>query len=453
MRTVACLLVLFAALPVHPSAWADPWCQFRGAAAGKVPAVKHPMTWSRDLNVAWAAPMEGSGWSSPVVVGDRVFLTYAESADGAPPKGMAAGVASMRSFRGTKPAPHRFVISCLHLETGDVLWDQTVGETTPPVVHPSNTYATESPATDGQRVFTFFATTGTLSAWDCDGDALWRKELGTYPSGNGFGSGSSLATSDGRVYVQYDNDENSFVVAYDAATGEQLWRDDRPAKTSWSTPLIWNNAHRQELVACGADIVTSYDPNDGSVLWRLSGMQSAFSGSPAADSQRIYFGTSGPMSAGPLVAVDAGVDGAIPLDGKFESDRIAWSRTRSGPGMASPVVAGGCLYIPGSGGVLNCYDTETGERHYRTRVPKMKTVVASLWADDERVFMLDEAGTTHIIQTGPEFKLLAANSVDDLVWSSPTIAGEVLLIRGVDNLYCIRDRTTGDELNSDLTEE
>ena len=436
MRTAA---ILFLILAVNASLTADDgWNQFRGPVGGTLAAVEHPLEWSESSNVAWAAPMKGSGWSSPLVVGERVFLTSAESERGTRPKGMMAGVASMRSFRSAKPGKHRFVVSCLDLKSGDKLWSKAVSEAVPPVVHPSNTYATESPATDGKHIVSFFATTGTLTAWDRDGNELWQKELGAYKSGNGFGTGSSLAISDGRVFVQYDNDENSFVAAFDPSTGKQLWRKDRPAKTSWSTPMIWKNSKRKELVTCGSDVVTSYDPTDGSVIWRLTGMKSAFSGSPAMDSKRIYFGTSGPMSAGPLVAVNAGTEGDISLDRNFESEKVAWSRTRSGPGMASPVVAKGYLYIPSSGGILNCYDTQTGERVYRTRVPKRKTVAASLWADEDRVFILDESGTTHIIQSGPEFKLLGANRIDDLVWSTPAIVGDTLLIRGTEKLYCIR---------------
>jgi outer membrane protein assembly factor BamB len=202
--------------------------------------------------------------------------------------------------------------------------------------------------------------------------------------------------------------------------------------------LIWNNEHGTELVACGSDVVTSYNPDDGAVNWRVSGMRSGFSGSPAMDPDRIYFGMSGPSSPAPLVAIDAGLTGDIPLDRKFESEKIAWSRTQSGPGMASPVTSNGLLYIPGSGGILNCYDTKTGERVYRKRVNGMKTVVASLWADENRLFILDEAGTTFVIKSGPEFELLETNKLDDLVWSTPTIAGDTLLIRGVDKLYCIR---------------
>ncbi len=247
-----------------------------------------------------------------------------------------------------------------------------------------------------------------------------------------------MTTLDGTVFVQYDNDEQSFVAAFDGATGEPKWRDDRPTKTSWSTPLIWQKGAMKQLVACGSDVVTAYNPADGTVIWRLSGMQSGFSGSPAMDEQRIYFGNSGPMSQGPLVAVNFDTSGELQLDREFKADEIAWSRTRSGPGMASPVVAKGHIYIPGSGGILNCYNAATGERAYRNRVDKMKTVVASLWADEDQVFILDEDGTTHIIEAGPEYKRLATNKIDDLFWSTPTIAGDTLLLRGVEKIYCIR---------------
>lgn len=418
---------------------ADDWNQFRGSNAGKLAAIEHPLEWTEQKNLAWTTTLAGSGWSSPVVVGERIFLTSAESEKGDRPKGMTAGVASMGSFRNAKPGLHRFAVSCLDLRTGKLLWQKVVGEAVPPVVHPSNTYATESPATDGQHVFTLFATTGTLTAWDLDGNEVWRRELGAYAAGNGFGTGSSLAIADDQVFVQYDNDENSFVAAFDTESGEERWRDPRPPKTSWSSPLVWSPAGKTQLVTCGADVVTAYHPHDGTVIWKLTGMQSAFSGSPAVDAQRIYFGNSGPMSAGPLVAVAAEAEGEIELDKNFQSEQIVWSRTRSGPGMASPIVAGGFLYIPGSGGLLNCYDTQTGERVYRTRVPNMKTVVASLWGDEQRVFILDERGTAFVIKTGPEFELLGTNQIDDLVWSTPTIVGDTLLIRGVEKLYCIRN--------------
>jgi len=287
-------------------------------------------------------------------------------------------------------------------------------------------------------VFTFFATTGSLTAWSLEGELLWRRELGSFKTGNGFGTASSLAVSNDRVFVQFDNEENSFVASFNSDNGEEVWRAKRKSGTSWATPLIWRSGAQEQLVTCGSGIVTAYNPDDGEVIWRVDGVESSFSASPAIDDERVYFGNSGPMSAGPLVAVPSNSRGEIRLNGDFEAQDVAWSRTRSGPGMASPVVSGGRLFIPGSGGILNCYDAASGERIYRTRVPNMGTVAASLWADDQHVFILDENGSTYVIESAPEFRLSATNSIDDLFWSTPAVAGDTLLLRGVERLYCIR---------------
>lgn len=442
MRLLLCLVSL---VVVDRPLLAGDWSQFRGGTAGRLAEVVHPLEWSEETNVAWKVPVSGSGWSSPVVAAGRVFLTAAEAANGARPAGMSAGVASMRSFRKAKPVSHRYVVHCLDLSSGQTLWTKVVGESVPPVVHPSNTYATESPATDGRLVFTFFATTGHLTAWSLDGEEMWSHQLGAHKFGNGFGSGSSLALADGRVFVQNDNDESSFVSAFDAASGELLWRQDRPAKTSWSSPLIWQTESETVLVVCGAGVVTGYAPEDGSTVWSVREIESAFSASPALDAERICFGKSGPMSAGPLVALPAGQRGEIALSDKFEAEQLAWSRTKSGPGMASPVITGGLLYVAGSRGILNVYDAATGERVYRTRVPGMATVAASLWAAEDRVFILDESGKTFVISVGDEFALERSNQLEGLFWSTPAVAGESLLVRSATDLYCIRDSNTREQ--------
>ena len=432
MRTVL-LLGLFVS-----SAQAGDWMQFRGAGMGQVPAVTHPLKWDAETNIAWSVEMAGSGWSSPIVVGDRIFVTAAEAADGSRPKGMMAGVASMGTYRNAKPVEHQFTVSCLSLQDGSQLWKQTVASAVPPVVHPSNTYATESPASDGSHLFTFFATTGTVTAWDLDGKKLWQQDVGTYSTGNGFGTASSLAVGDGMVFVQSDNDEDSFVVAFRTTDGKQIWKQSRESRTSWASPFLWSHNDGQELITCGSGTVTAYDPKTGSVIWQVSGVESSFSSSPAVDGGRMMFGNSGPGSAGPLVAIDAGLTGKVELNKDFEAEQLAWSRTKSGPGMASPVTCQGRLYIPGSGGMLSVYDVGSGERVYRTRISGMKTVAASLWADQERVFILDEAGNTFIIAGGDEYQLLDTNRIEDLFWSTPAIVDDALLLRGVNRLYCVR---------------
>lgn len=425
------------------SAFSADWPQFRGGAGnGVVTELRHPTTWGETENVAWSIELPGGGWSSPIVVGDRVFVTMAISAAGTKPVGMTAGVRNMQSMGlgGTKPKePFQFAVACLNLSDGTMVWQKTLDEKVPPFpVHPSNSFATESPASDGDRVFVYFGAIGLVAALDLEGNELWRKDVGAFKTGNDFGSGSSLALDEGRVFLQYDNDEKSQLIAFDASTGNELWKKERPYKTAWSTPLVWKNSTRTELVVCGEGNVTGYELTTGNELWKLTDIPSSFSASPTADQDRVFFGNSGPFSSGPLVAVKAGNSGETKLIPEKDTPGVAWSKLKSGPGMASPVISSGCLYVPGSGSILNCYDTATGDRVYRDRLPNAATVASSLWASNEYVFILDEGGTCFVVKAGKTFEVVATNKINDLFWSTPSVSGDSLLLRGVNKLYCIR---------------
>jgi outer membrane protein assembly factor BamB len=331
-------------------------------------------------------------------------------------------------------------VICFDLNDGTTKWEKTIVEKQPEYpIHGSNSYATETPATDGERLFVYFAAVGTVAALDFDGNELWRQEIGAFPTGNGFGTGSSLTTGAGKVFVQCDNDQKSFVVAFDAATGEEAWRKNRTGKTSWSTPLFWKNEQRAELITCGSGFVTSYDPASGDELWTMTGISSAFSASPAADGQRIYFGNSGPMSSGPLLAVAPGLSGNSEFSPNAELEGLAWSKMQAGPGMSSPVSVDGRLYIPGRG-ILTCYSTEDGSVAYKERM-ELGSTAASMWAAGNRIFLMDESGKTLVLESGSDFKVVATNQIaDDLFWSTPAVSGKSLLIRGVKKLYCIREQ-------------
>lgn len=414
---------------------AQDWPQFRGPNGnGVLEKLEHPLEWSDTQNIAWSVELPGSGLASPVVHGDLVFLAAAVGAN--PSVSFREGVSDMSPK--TPKAPVKFEVVCYSLKDGTTKWSKTILEKLPQFpIHGSNSYATETPATDGQRLYVYFAAVGVIAALDFDGNELWRKEVGAYPTGNGFGSGSSLTFGDGKVFVQCDNDEKSFVVSFDGATGNELWRKERDGKTSWSTPLFWKNVKRSELVTCGSGFVTSYNPATGEELWTVTGISSAFSASPAGDSQRIYFGNSGPMSSGPLLSVAAGLSGQHEFDPQGSIEGVAWSKMQAGPGMSSPVVVGNHLYISGRG-LLTCYSAADGAVEFKERIP-MGTVAASMWAAGDRVFMLDEAGKTIVLEVGSEPKVVATNQIsDDLFWSTPAIAGNSLLLRGTKRLYCIR---------------
>ncbi len=415
---------------------AQDWPQFRGPQGGGVlEKLEHPLEWANDKNVAWSVELPGSGLSSPIVQGDRIFLTTAIGAN--TPVSFGEGV---RDMRPKKPeSAVKFAVICLKLSDGSQLWEKTLLEKQPEFpIHGSNSYATESPATDGKHLFVYYAAVGLIVALDFDGNEIWKQEIGAYPTGNGFGTGSSVAAGDGHVFIQCDNDKSSFVVAFDATTGNEVWRKARTGKTSWATPLFWKNEKRAELVTCGAGFVTSYDPQTGDELWTLKGIGMSFSASPAVDSQRIYFGNSGPMSSGPLVAVNAGMSGTHEFKSEAPVENLAWSKMQAGPGMSSPVSVNGYLYIPGRG-IMTCYSAQDGTVAFKERL-ELGSMAASLWAAGDRVFLMDESGKTLVLQTGPEMKVVATNQIaDDLFWSTPAVSGKSLLLRGVKKLYCIRE--------------
>ena len=413
---------------------ANDWPRFRGPDGnGIVEKIEHPISWTEDSNLAWKVSLPGGGLSSPVVIGERIFLTAAVGAT--LPKSFAQGVANMRPK--LPEGPVEFQVLCHDLKTGKKLWSRTLAKQRPEFpVHSSNSYATESPAEDGGKLFVYFSAVGKVFALDLDGKQVWSHEVGRYPTGNGFGPGSSILAHSGKVFVQCDNDRKSFLLALNGTDGSVAWRKERQGRTSWATPLLWQHASGKELVACGSGKVTAYNPEDGAIVWNLSGISSSFSASPASDTSRIYFGNSGPRSSGPLVAVNAGTKGEHALGEGADSGGFAWSKSRSGPGMSSPVSVDGFLYVPGRG-MLTCYKAESGEQVYKNRLP-LKSTAASMWGGKGVVFLMDEKGKAVAIETGPEFKILATNEIDDLFWSTPAVAGSSLLLRGSQTLYCIR---------------
>jgi outer membrane protein assembly factor BamB len=361
------------------------------------------------------------------------------------PGGFGGGRGFGGGFGGRGAAPpnavYQWKVLCLNRATGEVLWEQLAKEAKPTIpIHNTNTYASETPITDGERVYAYFGMTG-LYCYNVSGKPLWHKDLGSHPMMMGWGAGSSPALEGDRLFVQCDNEEKSFLVALDKKSGDELWRVERDAKSNWSTPYIWKNSKRTELVTSGKT-VTSYDPATGKVLWELGGNQDGARSSPVADAEHLYVGTGGGMGRnGPLTAVKAGAEGDITPGGGDSSDKyIAWSVPGAGAPMASPLLYNGCLYVLDQrGGILACYDAATGDQHFRQRIEGAKGFTSSPWAYGGNVFCLDEAGTTFVIQPGSEFKLIGTNKLDEMFWSSPAIAHGQLLLRGVDHLYCIAE--------------
>lgn len=445
-RITLCLgfLLCFAANRVA----ADNWPQFRGAKADGVAGSNLPEVWDSTKNVHWKVPLEGEGWSCPVVWGDQVFVTLAAPMDA---DNEASDSDAYRERRGGRPqrsdltkTTYRWQILCLDANIGKDRWRATVRTGNPPIPrHRQNTYATETPITDGNRVYAYFGMTG-LYCYDMQGNRLWEKDLGVYKMRAGWGTSSSPVLFEDKLYLQIDNEEQSFLVAIDAATGQELWRVNRDEPSQYSTPVIWQNSDRNEIVV-GGQVYRSYDPATGDLLWQLDMAGGRSSATPLAVGDRLYVGTEFRNRGGPddgggfLFAVMAGGSGDItPPGGANSSEYVTWKLERSGIQMASPILCKGHLYLlERRSGVLHCINAATGTVAYRSRIPGARAFWASPWTDGEHVFCLDDGGTTHVLAGGPELEVIRKNVIDEEAWATPAIANDAIYLRTVDHLYCI----------------
>jgi outer membrane protein assembly factor BamB len=281
-----------------------------------------------------------------------------------------------------------------------------------------------------------------LYCYDVDGEFVWHRDLGGYPMLGDWGTGSSPILHEGLLYLQIDNEESSFLTALDAATGEDRWRADRGRGSSWSTPMIWRNRTRTELVTNG-DGVRSYDPDTGELLWSLEYPGGRASASPVGDADMLFVGNERRSDGGGgLFAIRAGASGDItPAPGASTSDGVLWSQTDGGPEFASPLLYQGHLYIFGrSRSSVGCYDAKSGlPVEGLERLPGARPFWSSPWGHGDKVFGTDESGTTFVLGAAPALELLATFDIGEEVRSSPAILGDTIILRGVDHVFCIAE--------------
>jgi outer membrane protein assembly factor BamB len=402
------------------------WPQFRGPEAnGLTSEADLPDHWDGEANVKWKATVPGRGWSAPIVANDRVIITTAVS----------EGPDDQNSV-------HRFEVHCYDLDSGQLIWQRVAKQEKPRIPkHNDNTYASETPVTDGQRIVAYFGMTGVF-CYDFDGKLLWQKDLGAFPMRSDWGTASSPAIHDGLVFIQVDNEQESFLVALDAESGYEKWRVSRDEKTNWSSPVIWTNSQRTELVTSG-DVIRSYDPQSGDLLWELTfgGGRSCSSPAPYGDVLLVGREDRSDRGAGPggLFAIRAGASGDITLpEGATQSESVLWSNRRAAAAMASPILVDDFVYVLSrGGGIVGCYDARTGEQVYRERLSGAGGFWASPWAVGGKVFCPSDSGTTHVLEAGSNFQLLHTNQLDGRFWASSALADGVILLRSDDTLYCV----------------
>jgi len=440
------LLTFSLAGPLAAPATAAPtsgdWPQFRGPdGAGIGTDARLPDTWSDTTNVAWKTDLPGRSWSSPIVQGHHVFVTAVVNTgtNEAPKKGLYLG--------GNRPEPspaeHFWKVFGLDLETGKVQWETEVHRGAPKTpIHLKNTYGAETPVADGERVYCLFGGVG-LFALTLEGKAVWSQPLEAHATRSGWGTAASPVLHDGRLYVVTDNDDKAELLAFDARTGKQLWAVARDEKSNWATPFLWQSGRRAELITPGSRAVRSYDPQDGKLLWSLTGMSSIAIPTPVAGDGLLFVSSGYVMDkVRPVYAVRPGAAGDISLKpGESTNEFIAWSNPTGGPYNPSPLYFEGRYYVLFDRGVLSAYDARTGRVLYdRERLPEGFAFTSSPWAAGGRIYCLSEEGVCYVVRAGDKFELLHTNRLgpDDMCMATPAMAGDRLLIRTAARMYCFR---------------
>jgi outer membrane protein assembly factor BamB len=419
--------------------------QFLSVRQSAATATVHPPErWSERENVAWKTELPGLGWSSPIVWGNRVFLTTCVNTGKttAPRKGLYLEDLDANKYP-RMTSEHLWKVYCLDLLSGSVLWQQLAHKGVPAKPHHiKNTLASETPATDGERVYALFGNVG-LFCYDLDGKPLWNYRIEPRETQYGWGTGMSPIVHGDRVYFVNDNDEKSSLFALDKRSGKVIWETPRDEKTNYSTPFVWENELRTELVISGKNWIMSYDLA-GKELWRIKGQSILAIPTPFERFGLLYV-TSGHVAFGEnrFYAIRPGASGNISPDGSAPLSKfIAWYK-KAGPYHPTPLIVGDDLYILFDRGFLSCWKAKTGEMAYeRKRVPNGRGFTSSPWSYAGKIFCINEDGVTFAVKPGPDFQVLYTNKLsdDDMCMATPAIVGDKLLIRSAARLYCIQAR-------------
>lgn len=409
---------------------AENWPAWRGPAAnGLVPSGDPPIEWSEKKNIKWKVALPGSGSSTPAIWGDKILLTTAVQ------MGEEPQVEDRRRDRGVPKVPtvtYRFNIVCLARETGEVLWERTAIEAVPHEGHhPTGSYASYSPVTDGRYVWASFGSRG-LHCYDLDGNRQWSADLLQMETPNSFGEGSSPILVGDAIIVVMDHEGASKIFAFNKTTGDLLWAKDRDERTSWATPLAVNVNGRTEVITLGADRIRSYDPRSGDIIWQSEGLEDDVIPSPVAGHGLLYCATG--YLQPKLRAIELGRTGDL-----SGSDAIKWEINRDTPYVSSPLLYDDRIYVTrGLAGNLSCYDARTGEPIYvREKIEGLKQIYASPIGVAGRIYIADRKGTTVVLEHSDTINVLAINVLDDGFDASPVVIGDELYLKGRTNLYCI----------------
>jgi PQQ-like domain len=450
LRSASVLLVLTgaaaSAAPRLLSAATDNWPGFRGpSASGVADGQRLPDTWNgvKGVNIKWKMAVPGLAHSSPVVWGDRVFVTSAISS--------RADVTFKPGLYGEGTASEdrtkqQWVVIALDRQTGKTVWQRTAYEGVPKEKrHIKATYANATPFTDGRYVVAFFGSQG-LYAFDMQGRLAWQKDLGVLNTGAydlpeyEWGTASSPIIYKDLVIVQCDTQDESFVMASDVKTGKTVWKTARKELPSWGTPTVVQpqGGGPAELVTNASNFIRGYDPDTGAERWRLGGSSKITAPTPTFANGLIIV-ASGRAPERPIFAIKPGGSGDItPAADAASTAHVAWRKTGRGSYMPTPLIYGDIVYVLSNAGLFDAYDLTTGAEVYRQRLEHGGSgFSASPVAADGRIFLSSEDGDIFVVRGGRTFELLSKNAMGEPLMSTPALTGGTMLVRGEKHLFAI----------------
>lgn len=420
-----------------PETTVQHWLHWRGPTAdGRAASTASPpIRWNQNENIAWVADLPGEGSSTPIVIGEKIFLLTAIKTDR---KSSTPVVKDERAKTTPEEVFYEFVLLCINRNSGDILWQKTVTEEVPHEgKHETNTYASGSPISDGERLYFSFGSRGVF-CYSLAGELIWKVSLGQMRTRNGWGEAITPVLTEDSVIINWDQEEDSYIVALDKKTGETNWKVVRPNEvTSWNTPFVTVFDGAEQVIVNGTASVKSYAASDGKLLWECGGQTVNAIPSPVRykDSVICMSGYRGAMAC------------AIPLSSQgnvTDSSSIPWKITQSTPYVPSPIVSGQrLLFTAGNTNVLSCIDANTGKPLLeRMRLQNIRTMYASPIYANGHFFFTSREGVTTVLKDNETLDVVSVNELDDVIDASPVAVDDQLFLRSWTKLYCIQNKTT-----------
>ncbi len=436
--TLTILALFLTAIPALSADKIDPlhnWPHWRGPlATGEAPRGQPPLRWDTKTNIAWKKAIPGKGAATPIVWGDQVFVVTAVDT-GKQAEAKDVPKPNPRLEKKTQPPDtyHQFIVMALDRKTGAVRWERLCATRVPHEgTHPSHSYAAGSPVTDGKRLYVSFGSFG-IYCFDLAGKPLWQRDLGRMETRLGWGEALSPAVGAGRVFLTWDHEGDSALIALEADTGKTAWKVERDEKTSWATPLVVPYKGLTQVIVPGTKRVMSYDAASGKVVWETKGLTVNCIPSPVGRDGVVYC----------MAGYRGAACEAVPLDARGDAtEKVLWRLDKGTPYVPSPLLVGDRLYFTQTNEpILTSVDVRTGKVVLdRVRLRQLGNLYASPVAAAGRIYLVYRSGTTLVLKQGDKVEVLAVNRLDDPIDASPAVAGKQLFLRSHGHLYCIEER-------------